>query len=285
MAFISEIFIETTNKCCANCSTCLNRVMLRERSVMPFDLFKKIINDVVIEQKAAHTHLFGVGEPYMTPGYLDYCDYAIPKLNAANIYSSIISNGRMITEIPKGLGALNISFNAGKKETYERITGLDFKLTVANIFRLAEEGQFDRVAEKEIHMLVFDDNRTEIDDFVALFEPLKKVGVRLRLAFKYDNQLGRIENKTLLQFKNAPRIPCHYAEDVLTICSNGWVIPCVHDFDGAEVFGDVHTQSLNELINHPARLERIRKHRELQFEGICQHCNFNIANEGRYQYV
>lgn len=285
MAFISQIFIETTNKCSANCSTCLNRVMKRERGVMPFSLFKKIIDDAVDGRKTEHVHLFGVGEPYLTPSYLDYCDYAIPKLNEAHISSSIITNGRSITEIPEGLTVINISFNAGRKETYERITGLDFRLTLDNIFRVASEGQFARVTEKEIHMLVFDENKDEVDDFIALFSPLKSLGVKLRLAYKFDNQLGRIEDKTLDEFKDAPRVSCHYVENVLTICSNGWVIPCVHDFDGAEVFGDANLHSIDELIEHAARLERLNLHRQGQFQGICEGCNFNISNEGRYVYV
>lgn len=133
--------------------------MKRERGVMPFSLFKKIIDDVVDGRKTEHVHLFGMGELYLTPSYLDYCDYAIPKRNEAHISSSIITNGRSITEVPEGLTVIKVSFNAGRKETYERITGLDSRLTLDNIFRVASEGPFVRVREKEIHMLAFDENK------------------------------------------------------------------------------------------------------------------------------
>jgi MoaA/NifB/PqqE/SkfB family radical SAM enzyme len=282
MALVSQIFLETTNKCSACCSTCLNRVMRRERGVMPQDKFQALVDGIAAKRSCDLVHLYGFGEPYLTPGYLDYCNYAIPRLKGAGIRTAIITNGMLITEIPEGVDSFVISFNAGTRQTYERVTGLDYERTLANIRRLHKEGQFRRAGRVEIHMLVFEDNAAEVEQFRALFSGL---GARLRLAFKYDNQRGLIQDKTLPRFKEDSRRPCHYVFNVLNICWDGRVILCPHDADGEVCYGNAFEEPLARIARHRLRRQIMEEHSRGRFGGLCEKCNFNVEMAGKYAYL
>lgn len=284
MKKVQQIFLEVTNKCTACCTTCLNKTMHRERGVMLFDNFTKCIDEIVKHELATTVHLYGFGEPYLTPNYLDYCNYAIHWLGTKSITTNIITNGSVMTEIPYGLTNLNISFNAGKKKTYEKITGLDFDRTYNNICRLYHEGQFRKVLTPvEIHFLKFEENKNEVDDFFKLFCGFK--GVQLRVATKYDNQRGLIEDETIEGYKESERIPCHYVKNVLNVTWNGDVSACPHDEDNKVVYGNAFDKSLRDCIVSQKRGEMLWNHNRGCFEGICERCNFNVNMDGKYEYL
>lgn len=284
MAFIEHIFLETTNICNARCITCMNSKMKRKKGVMSFELFTSLIDDITKDRKTSMLHLSGYGEPYMTPNFLDYCNYAIPKLNEARIGSEIITNGELVTDIPVGLSSLIFSFNAGKKDTYEKITGLNYDKVVANIFRLKD--QFKNVASRvQIHMLAFEDNKDEVEAFKTLFAPLKEQNVLLRIGYKYDNQTGLVEDKTLDKFKTEEKQSCHYVKNVLWVNWDGSVISCCHDVNGVNVIGNIKESSIDDVIFGGSRRELLIKHLKGNFDGICKNCNFNVSFEGKYEYV
>ncbi len=278
---IPQVFLELTNKCTANCLTCLNRIMRRERGYMDFGLFKKCIDEIAEGRLAKKVHFYGDGEPYLCPSHMAYFRYGIEKLSPLGIRTVIITNGSVITEIPDGIADFIISFNAGRKETYERITGLDFDRTVANIYRLWREGQFQRAQNVEIHMLVFEGNKDEMGDIIGLFGEL---GIPIRFSFKYDNQCGKIRDETLPAYRRVEREPCHYVEHCLNITWNGQVSLCPHDFDNEVIYGDANREKLREIWFSPLRLEILRAHREGRFTGLCRDCNYNTPIKGKVIY-
>jgi radical SAM protein with 4Fe4S-binding SPASM domain len=254
--------------------------MNRERGVMNFGLFKQLIDKIVSERACGMVNLYGFGEPYLTPSYLVYCDYAIERLNKAGINTAIISNGMVITEIPKGVGVFAISFNAGKKETFERITKLDFDRTYQNMKRLHKQRQFKRARQAEIHFLAFEDNKNEVRAFLDLFKDFK--GVNLRIGYKYDNQRGLIEDKTLPEFRGLKRIPCHYLLNVLNVTWNGEVSLCPHDENNAVVFGNAFESSFSEIEKNSNRKAFLEKQYKGVYDGVCENCNFNVGMDGLY---
>ncbi len=276
-----QLFIELTNRCNGRCTTCLHSSMKREQGVMDFDLFRKIVDESLGSLYLEMVHLYGVGEVYMIPGVMKYFDYALERYSERGIRTCLITNGERITELPADLSVVDISFNAGKKETYERITGISFDRTRDNILRLQRDGQLDE--KVNIHMLVFDDNAEEIDEFKRLFA---YTGAELVLAYKYDNQRGEIEDKTVARHKtgngaSGARIPCHYVRDVLNIAWNGDVILCPHDFDGEVNYGNANDQALAEIWYGSLHKKMLSDHAACSFQGLCAKCNFNLPIDGK----
>ena len=248
---------------------------------MNFNLFKKCVDEIAERELAAQVHFYGDGEPYLCPGHIKYFRYGIEKLAPLGIRTTVITNGSVITEIPDGITDFIISFNAGKKETYERITGLDFDRTVRNVYRLWAEGQFRRARNVEIHTLVFERNKDEMGNVVELFEELR---IPIRFSFKYDNQCGKIEDETLPEFRRTEREPCHYVEHCLNITWNGQASLCPHDFDNGIIYGDANRETLAEIWASPLRLEILKAHEEGRFPGICEKCNYNTSIEEKIIY-
>lgn len=275
-----QLFLEITNACNGRCATCLNRSMKRPRGVMAFDLFRRLVDESLDTLYLDTVHLYGVGETFLAPRAMDYLDYAVARCHERGIRTCLITNGERVTDIPAGISVLDISFNAGRKETYERITGISFDRTVENLRRLHRAGRLD--ARSRIHMLVFEDNREEVEDFKRLFS---FTGAELMLAYKYDNQCGKIEDKTLPEYRPAvgwetARIPCHYVRDVINVAWNGDVILCPHDFEGEVTYGNVAEASLVEIWESERHRAVLAAHARRRFEGLCARCNFNLPMEG-----
>ena len=71
--FPDQVYVELTNACNARCTICATPTMLRKRSVMPFELFRKIIDEC--GRRGARKILpFLHGETLLVPGVLDYTD-------------------------------------------------------------------------------------------------------------------------------------------------------------------------------------------------------------------
>jgi radical SAM protein with 4Fe4S-binding SPASM domain len=269
-----QMFIEITNMCNGKCITCLNRSMRRKRGIMDFDLFRKIIDNSSGNMYLEMVHLYGVGEDYLVPDIKKYFNYAIKKLSGRGVETVLITNGELITDLHPGITVVDISFNGGKRETYERITGIRFDKTVRNIWRLEREGQLG--ANVNLHMLVFTENQSEVEDFKKLFA---FTGANLVLAHKYDNQCGEIEDQTLSEYKHDTRIPCHYVRRVMNIAWNGDVILCPHDFHGVMNYGNVRETSLSGIWYGELHKEMLKKHSRCRFDGLCEKCNFNVPIE------
>jgi radical SAM protein with 4Fe4S-binding SPASM domain len=267
---VLHVFIEVTNLCNARCITCLQKDMKRKRGTMDLQKFKNLI-DIVKKKDVAWVHLYGIGESYMVPGILDYFNYALRELGDNGVDSVLITNGEIITELPKGFKEVFISFNAGKKESYERITGLNFDKTVSNIKRLSKEGQLgDNVV---IRMLASDNTKDEVEDFRKIF---KDIRCNLEISYKFENQRGEIQDLTIRDYKKIERVPCNYVMSTMNICWNGDVILCPHDFEGEVKYGNIFEEGWNKIVSAPLRKKNITDHKRGNFCGLCRLCNYNV---------
>ena len=61
----SEILIENTNCCNAQCVMCPRETLTRKRGFMAFGLFEKIIKEVAVARRKPVVHLHGFGEPLL----------------------------------------------------------------------------------------------------------------------------------------------------------------------------------------------------------------------------
>jgi radical SAM protein with 4Fe4S-binding SPASM domain len=240
---------------------------------MDFELFCRLVDQIRDENLTSVVHLYGVGESYVIPEHIMYFNYAIPALRPF-CATTIITNAGLLDHIPYGITNFLISFNAGRKETYERKMGLDFERTLDNIDRIFQTGEYLIPQNMQIHMLVDKENVEEMTDFAALFS---KYPVVLRYGFKYDNQHGLVPDLTVPQFRTEQRFPCHYVREVMNIGWDGRVLLCPHDFDAEVVYGDASKEKIIDIWESNAHKKIATEHLRNKYNGLCKDCNYNIS--------
>ena len=114
--------IESTNLCNAKCVFCPRDEMHRQQGVMEMGLFQKIVDECAA-LGITHVRMHNYGEPFLDKQLVEKVRYAKSR-GIAEV--GMISNGSLITEelargmIDAGLDAINISVDAGGRETFER---------------------------------------------------------------------------------------------------------------------------------------------------------------------
>ena len=268
-----EVRISFTSRCNARCMTCLVPE-LKQRYDLPPELFKKFINELLeLDFPRVLVSFFGIGESYLHKNFVELCEWAIPLIHAKGWTTSIVTNGLATDCIPKGLDNLYLSFNAGKKESYEKITGMNFDKVHKNILSLYSNGELKKAKNTEIHMLCFDKNRGEEEDFKQLFSGMQ--GVKLRYSYKYDNQQNNTDGHSVVD--KPRRIACDYLTSKINLYPTGDINLCAHDFHGKTSFGNIADMPLVEILRSRKRIKLVEEHLSCTFHGICKECDYNCA--------
>jgi radical SAM protein with 4Fe4S-binding SPASM domain len=254
----------------------------RPRELLSWESLERIVDGIISVPEIRGASFYSIGENYLHPDYVNMVEWAVSRLSKYSIETTVLTNGSFPCVVPEGIDNYFISFNAGTKKTYETITGLSFEKVVGNIRNAYATGEFRKSKRTQIHMLVFDENRSEIDSIRQLFRDLRSV--QLRLSHKFDNQHGELAQGNG-QAPPKSRIPCSYITDRVTFYSNGDVILCPHDFDASVAFGNIISASLPDILNGAKRQQYLEAHRSREFEGLCRACNFNVPSSGLFEWV
>jgi len=270
-----EAKITFTTRCTARCTTCLNHT-IRQPLDLGWDAFQAFIAQILNVEQLKNINFYSIGESYLHPHFIEMVEWALPLCRERHIATTIVTNGSAVTKVPKGIDNFFISFNAGRKDTYERITGLSFDNVVARIKQLGDEGEFRKAKNAQIHMLAFEANQQEVIDFINTFSEIE--GITLRVSYKFDNQQGKTIDRGLV--KRTSRAACDYLTNMIVLYPNGDIVLCSHDFQGSVVFGNIGKESLEDVLREPKRMALIGKHNRGIFPGLCRDCNYNLDNVG-----
>lgn len=174
-SFPQEVGIGVTNICNANCTFCL-RDWIKPKKHLDFETVKKILSPII---KILDTvGLEGNGEPLLNPEFFKIFEY----ITSNNVNTYLITNGILLTPennrmlVERGLGSVNISLNAFKRETYKSIMGVDaFDTVCKNIEHLVKLKNDFKGGKLQISLsfILTSKNYTEIDDFISFAEKLE----------------------------------------------------------------------------------------------------------------
>lgn len=276
-----EFKITFTTRCSAQCITCLNNT-IKKHYDLDEELFKKLILEILDLpiNNSKIVSFYSIGESYLHKDFLPLCEWAIPKLKEKNIKTMIVTNGTHVDFVPKGIDQFIISFNAGTKESYERIYKIKFDKVYNNILKLYRMGEFKKAKSVEIHMLCFEENRGEEKNFKELFKNMK--GIKYRFSYKYDNQQEKTDYVGVI--KKEKRIPCDYLTNKVIVYPNGDITLCCHDFLNTVSYGNLCDKKLLDILSSEKRMKLLNNHRNLKFDGICEKCNYNVENDCVFIY-
>jgi len=271
-----SIAVEISASCNANCFMCPRKNLSREVGNMDMALFTKII-DELYDNKVLLRKIFlhWMGEPLLNPNFDKMIAYAREKNIAEMVV--IASNAIALNEekavrlINSGLEELFISLDAINQDTYEKIRGksISIKVIEDNILRLIDfkKKMNSSLPYIRIKILESDINKAEIDDFKKKWTPIVDE-VYVEKDINTWNATNESVNKAVGQDsfykKNVEgkvrRWPCDRIWYELAISQDGFVTPCIADWNGLGFIGNVKEKSIFEIWNSPELMEVRRKH-------------------------
>lgn len=263
------LVIEPYNLCNLSCVMCPYPDMTREKEQMSMDLFKKIIDDAVVNNfKSLSLSLYN--EPYLDSLFFERIKYAKTK----GLYVFIATNGFSLTEeriektLESGLDCVTFSIDSLDKERYESIrVNATLEKTIKNVKKLIEYRNKKKSTTPLITMSAVEQgDDPSLDHMSEILE-----GLDLYAVSKLDNRRSGESNYKRFGL----RYPCWWIWNQFVVYSNGKVALCCMDYDDNFQLGDLNHQTIKEVWN----LEKFTKlrnfHLDRQFDGIamCKDCD------------
>ena len=259
-----KIAIEASSFCNLRCIHCAHGIspdgserMTRRKNHMSLDLFKHIADDAAKFRNRTKLVFALMGEPLMNKNLPEMISYAHEKglWTQVNTNSVLLNQKKGRELIDAGLDFIYLSLDGVTQKTYEsiRIRG-DFNQTLNNILDFVQLKYELNALDLTIHIGMTSEiiNRSELDIFVKEFSKLPIDAVYSPLLFNWLSAIEWVESP----LNKAQDIPlqeypvCNSPYDIPGIQSNGDFIPCMYDFDGRYVSGNVGQQSIMDLWNN-----------------------------------
>lgn len=172
---INTLIIETVGSCNLRCKICPTNDYTAGKSLMGDSIFEKII-DIIKRYDIKVVDMTGWGEPLLDPK-LEKRIIEI-KQTKKNIFIEFSTNGTLFTKkriaqiLKTGIDHICISFDAGSKETYEKIRiNSNYEKLIENLKLLSSLRDEEKTKLSAV-FVVIKENFPEMDNFVELFYKL-----------------------------------------------------------------------------------------------------------------
>lgn len=279
--FPEIVHIENTNACNARCIICAREKMTRPVGVMSFDLFKKIIDECAKYNIVKEVHLHGYGEPLLDNMLIEKIKYAKNRgiKKTYFVTNASLLNGNLTRAlISAGLDRIKFSFYGATKQTYEKIhVGLKFEEVEGNIrylFQIRKEMK-SRTPSVNMQFVPQSENIEEKSNFFGKWQNFidKKIGDCIEEFYLHNWIYGRKYNPNHKQINNLES--CIIPFRIIQILWNGDVVPCVFDFNGQMLMGQIRTKDIREIWNNGQykTLRQIHRQREYEKAPLCMRCD------------
>lgn len=285
--FPVDIIIEVTAYCNLQCIMCPQKSLKRDKGEMSLDTFKKIIDEVSIENPKARIWLAIMGEPLLIGDNLvKMISYAKSKgLHSIHLNTNAnnLTNDVSLKLIDSGLTEILVGLDAFTQETYEkiRIHG-DFDKTVSNINFLLKniKDQQKQLPKVVMQFIVMDENEHEVELF-------KNYWLQQNTIVKIRPKLGwgtGVEAKNLNLPDSIRDFPCPWLTRTISIHWSGRVAQCDADYEAEYSPGDINKESIKEIWSKELAKRR-EKHWQNDFSHeLCSKCKDWQAGRSSFYY-
>ena len=257
--------IEPTTSCNLRCPQCPSglREFSRNTGMLNLDLYKKIIDE--IHEELVWLILYFQGEPFLNKQFLEFVSYA----SARNIYTATSSNAHYFTDeiakasVESGLDRLIISVDGTTQDIYGkyRVGGKLDKVIEGTERLLYWKNKLNKTTPHIIwQFIAFKHNEHQIPEIKALAKKIgvDELGIKTAQIYDYQNSADFIpENKDLSRYEKLPDGSYRIKNKLLNHCWRMWrgsvitwdglVVPCCFDKDATHRFGDVSTDTFQQV--------------------------------------
>ncbi len=286
------IAIEPTNICNLQCPLCAAGAgtLNRPKGSMKFTDFKKIVD--MLPGSVTDIYLWGQGEPFLTPDFLDMIRYASKR----GFRTYVSTNGHFLDDIygiiNSGLYCLIISLDGVNKDTYlsYRIGG-EFERVISGIKNIANalNNNNNHGPKVELQYLVTRKNAADMDKFISfagelgikrvVFKTLQAASFKNGESYLPDNvkitryrrdNLSMIETNRNWVIKNR----CLRLYYSFQIDWQGNILPCCFDKDSNYIMGNVYDDTVTNIWNSEKYLSfRNLLNKEGRVLSMCKDCS------------
>ncbi len=277
-----RIYIELTNVCGLSCSFCPSKTLPTQKIALQF--FESIIQQArkYTSQIACHV----MGDPLTLPNLKEYLDI----LSDYDMRAILTTSGYFLKKhsddvlFHPAVRQINISLNSYNKNN-TALTLEQYLEPILNLCRNKKENEIfinlrlwnldDILSERGFNQRLFD-----------IFSVHFDVELKSDILFELRPKTIRLDEKIILHFENYFEWPslqnplygdgaCHGLRSHIAILASGKVVPCCLDCDGVMELGDLHQNSLDEILSNSRAksiVEGFAKGRAV--EELCRHCSY-----------
>lgn len=281
--FPDAIKIELTSHCNYNCSFCASKRSLRAQGQIDRSFLFRILKEAA-SIGVKEIGMFLLGESFLVKDLPEYIRYA--KEEAGIEYVFITTNGSLCTPerltavVDAGLDSIKFSINAGSRERYREVHGVDmFEKVISNVEWLHKHlaGKGSKRPRTCVSSVYMEEHREELE------------GLRARMSRYVDdfyflplyNQAGHVGGKQYTKIVGNPGrfenmvspVPCWALFNASKITWDGKLTMCCFDHDTRFEVADLNTSSLLEAWQHPKFVALRNRHLNKELSGsLCARC-------------
>jgi len=281
------IAVEPTNFCNLSCPMCpRTSLMKREKGLMDFSLFKKIVDES--KGRTEFMYIDNMGDPLIHPKICEMIGYASKN----GIRMLLGTNGAFLTGdlaaclLQNGPDLIELSVDAANSRTYESVRGgKNYEQVVNNVISFAQAKKSSR-STRPFTILQFVRTIFNAQEEEKFYQKFKGAGYDF-IAFRDCHTWGgNIPDYGVTQKMNLGQTerpepvklgvarPCRILWNQLTVLWNGDVTPCFYDVDGKSIVGNVNKSSLAEIWNSPEMVKFRKLHLSGCYDKVtcCKNC-------------
>lgn len=284
-SFPQEIWIENTNHCNAACVMCPRELQTRDKGIMDFELYKKIIDEISIyKETVKRVHMHNFGEPLLDKKLSERIKYAKSK-GIRHVY--FVTNASLLNQknsellISSGLDEFKISFYGVDKESYNNtMINLDFDKTLNNIIKFFEIRKKLKSKNPKIILQLIPNslkgNNTK-EKWIKLFNNYIDLNIGDRFNFFDLHNFGDGRNY-IDTYNKVIRNTCNYPWRTMVILQNGYVTACCLDYNGSINLGNLNSKSILEIWNDDKYNKLRNDFNKLDYSNynVCQKCDIPV---------
>jgi MoaA/NifB/PqqE/SkfB family radical SAM enzyme len=251
-----------------------NIAKYRKIQMLNIGLYKKIIDEIAVENPSARIWEIFFGDPFLCRDMPERIRYAKDKgcedvvLNTNGVLMKAEWSRQYIEA---GLDAIYVGIDAATKETYEKIRiGGDFEKAVQNVIAYRDLlKNYGKPSQKLfVQFVVSEFNEEEVEAF-KLFWNEKGVNVKIRPKISWA---GLVVAENLMDNETIKRRPCYWLMQTMNICADGRVALCSVDLHCRVPSGDVKQKSLKEVWKNGILSKYRNMHSEGRYEELPEMC-------------
>ena len=279
-----RIYIELTNVCGLSCSFCPTKELPAKEMDLVF--FESIIRQAKHYTKEIACHV--VGDPLTQSNLVEYLDiihkYGLKAMLTTSGY--FLKKHAYDTLFHPCVKQINISLNSFNKND----TALTFEQYINPVLALCQ-AKLKRKEELFFNLRVWNldemmSERTFNDTLFAKLSSAFDVKLDLDTIYKERPKSIRLASKILVHFDNYFEWPslqnknyghgtCQGLQSHIAILASGKVVPCCLDCDGIIELGDLHKNTLDDILSFERSVKMLEGFNEGKaIEELCQKCSY-----------
>ena len=275
-----KVYLELTNICGLTCDFCPTKNT--QTTTIDLSFYEKILIQLKPYTKDIAFHVFG--DPLTLSNLEKYLDLALQH----SFKVHITTTGYYLKKfdpnlfLHKAIKQINFSLNSYNKNEMK----ISLEEYLEPMFKVC-----DLKLEKKVHNFInfrlwnLDDTNSETNFNQTIFKILSKK-FNIDLSNLDYTKPKRLENQILIDFDKYFKWPsledkdisngyCHGLSAQIAILANGTVVPCCLDSFGIINLGDLHINSLKEILFSKKSIDIVEGFaNNIAVEELCQKCTF-----------